>query len=272
MATVAPIFVEARPDLLLGTPRANAVDRWIYLFTAASFVALALAGFIPDSLHKIAAVSSGARPPFPLVMHVHAVLMGTYLLLLLGQTWLAATGKLRWHMQLGALTLVIVPAIVVVGFVLVRTVYLETWTAAQIAAPGMRRGLEAVLARKENVLLVQIRMGLLFPLFLAIGLLARRADAGLHKRMMILATVVLLPPAIDRILWLPTTFPHSFITTEAYMLLAISPMFVWDTVRNGFVHKAYLIWLGISLPFAIALRALWDTPSWHAIARQLIGP
>ena len=273
MATVVPVFLEGeRPDSLSGTPRAYAIDRWIYVFTAASFVAITLAGFIPDSLHKIAAVNSGARPPLPLVMHVHAVLMGSYLLLLLTQTWLAATGKLSWHMQLGALVFAIVPAIMVAGFVLARTVYLEFWQTAQMAAPGIRKGLEVVLSRKENVLLAQMRQGLLFPLFLSIGLLARRTDAGLHKRMMMLATVVVLPAAIDRILWLPNTFPQSYMATEAYTLLAISPMFVWDTIRNGVVHRAYLIWLSISLPFAIALHALWDTPSWHVIARQLIGP
>lgn len=273
MATVAPVFLEAeRPDRFSGTPRANSLDRWIYVLTAASFVALTLAGFVPDSLHKIAAVNSGARPPLPLIMHVHAVLMGAYLLLLLTQTSLAATGKLRWHMQLGALAFAIVPVIIVAGFILVRTTYLETWAIAQIAVPDIRKGLEAVLLRKENVLLAQIRQGLLFPLFLAIGLLARRTDAGLHKRMMILATVVVLPAAIDRIVWLPNTFPQNYVSTEAYMLLAISPMFVWDTIRSGVVHRAYLIWFGISLPVAIALYALWDTPSWHVIARQLIGP
>jgi len=257
-------------DLLSGTPRAHAVDRWIYVGTVTIFIAITLAGFIPDSLEKVAAVDSGARPPFPLVMHLHAALMGSYLLLLFAQTWLAATGRLRWHMQLGILAAAIVPLLVVVGFVLAQTVYHETLSTAQTAAPYLHQKLAAVLLRKENVLLVQIRMGSLFPLFVAIGLLARKTDAGLHKRMMMLATVVVLPPAIDRILWLPSTFPNSFVTTELYMLLAIAPMFIWDTVRNGSVHKAYFIWLGITLPFAVALQGLWNTQLWHGIARQLL--
>lgn len=273
MATVERPFIEtAMPDLLSGTPRAHLIDRWIYVSTALSFIAIVLVGFIPDSIDKIAAVDAGTRPAFPLVMHVHAVLMGSYLLLLLSQTWLAATGRLGWHMQLGVLTVALVPALVVVGFLLVQTAYHETWTAAQTAAPGVRAKLETLLLRKENILLVQIRMGVLFPLFVAIGVLARRTDAGLHKRMMMLATVVVLPPAIDRITWLPGGFPDSFATTELYMLLAISPMFVWDVIRNGFVHKAYPIFLGISLPFAIALNQLWNTPYWHAIARGLLRP
>jgi hypothetical protein len=273
MATIAPgSFDASGPDRLSGTPRAHVVDRWIYVFTVASFIAIVLVGFVPDSLDKIAAVEAGARPPFPLVMHLHAGLMASYLALQLMQTSLAATDRLHWHRKLGVLAAIIVPVLVVVGLILAQAMYRESWMAAQAVPPSARGKLEAVLFRKENILLVQIRMSLLFPLFVAIGLLARRSDAGLHKRMMMLATVVVLPPAINRIGWLPSTFPNSFVTTELYMLLAISPMFVWDVVRNGFVHKAYLIWAGVSLPFVIALNSLWNAPSWHAIARTLLAP
>ena len=70
---------------------AQTVDRWIYVFMAASFIAYTLTGFIPDSLAKIAAVEAGQRPPFPLALHAHAVLMGAFLVLLLAQSVLAAT-------------------------------------------------------------------------------------------------------------------------------------------------------------------------------------
>lgn len=271
MATVGHLLTDIRKlDLLSGTPRAHAVDRWIYVFTTATFLIIVLAAFIPDSLEKIAAVKAGGRPPFPLIMHFHAVLMASYIVLQLAQTWLAAAGKLRWHRQLGMAAVVIVPALVIVGLMLVQTVYSETWVAARSAAPVAREKLEGVLLRRENILLVQIRMSVLFPTFVAIGLLARRTEAGLHKRMMMLATVVVLPPAIDRITWLPGTFPTDFVTTELYMLLAIAPMFIWDVSRNGFVHKAYLIWFGLSLPFVIALHALWNTPAWHQTARALL--
>jgi hypothetical protein len=95
MATLAETlgFKERRPDALSGTPRAHAIDRWIFVFMAAWFIAIVLAGFIPDSLMKIGMVKAGARPAFPLVLHMHAVLMGSFLLLLLGQSWLMATGR-----------------------------------------------------------------------------------------------------------------------------------------------------------------------------------
>src|SRR5215207_1373256 len=113
MATLAEPtgLAKSGPDILSGTPRANAVDRWIFVFMAAWFIAIVLAGFIPDSLDKVAAVQAGERPPFPLVLHMHAVLMGSFLLLLLAQSWLMATGRTAQHMRLGVLAMVLAPAL-----------------------------------------------------------------------------------------------------------------------------------------------------------------
>ncbi|HEX7946231.1 MAG TPA: hypothetical protein VF495_16300, partial [Phenylobacterium sp.] len=111
-----------RPDALSGD-RAGLIDRWIYVYTAASFVAVVLAGFVPDSLEKIDRVQAGTRPPFPLALHAHAVLMGAYLVLLLLQTVLAATGRIARHRALGLAGMVLAPALVVAGFILVPTMY-----------------------------------------------------------------------------------------------------------------------------------------------------
>jgi hypothetical protein len=271
MATMAgPALPAERIDHFTGTPRAKAADRWIYVFTAAIFVIITLTGFIPDSLDKMADVAAGKRPPFPLVMHLHAVLMGAFLMLLLTQTWLAATGRIGWHARLGVLTAIIVPALVVVGFVLAPTIYQETLQIARSAAPDAQDKLQALIVRKETILLNQIRMGILFPLFIVVGLNARRTDAGLHKRMMILATAVVMGPAINRILWLPTTYPGSLVSGDLYMLLALAPMLVLDVIRNRYVHKAYLIWVGIGLPFTVAAYMLWNTPWWHMVARVFL--
>src|SRR5258706_11394948 len=55
-------------DRLSGAARTNVIDRWIYVFTAASFIGIVLAGFVPDSLGKLAAIQAGQRPPFPLIL------------------------------------------------------------------------------------------------------------------------------------------------------------------------------------------------------------
>ena len=275
MATVADqVIVERqkRPDILSGTPRAHSVDRWIYVFTAASFVVIVLAGFIPSSMAKIAAVQAGERPPFPLLMHLHALLMGSFLLLLLAQTTLVAVGRCDLHRRLGLLSMVIAPALVVVGFLLIRMNFDLLWNALQATPPGAARDkLETGLEITNNIKLLQMRIGIVFPLFLVIALRARGKDAGLHKRMMILATAMTLPAGIDRIPWLPATFPDSALSADFYTLLAISPMFVWDVVRNKSVHRAYWVWLGVNIPFAIAVHGLWGTEAWQSFVPKMMG-
>jgi hypothetical protein len=273
MATAAGTqnFVGPRVDALSGTPRAHAIDRWIFVFMAAWFIAIVLAGFIPDSLMKMAAVEAGERPPFPLVLHLHAVLMGTFMLLLLAQSWLMATGKSAQHMRLGMAAMVVAPALVIVGFVLAPTMYHMLWDGAQAAPPGKQEEMQFALGIWENILLLQIRIGILFSFFIAVALMARGQNAGMHKRMMFLGTAMALPAGIDRIPWLVHTMPASPLSVDLYTLAAISPMLIWDLVRNRGVHRAYWVCLAAYLPFAVAVHALWDTAWWHAMARQIMG-
>ncbi|MFO1395101.1 MAG: hypothetical protein U1F09_15195 [Steroidobacteraceae bacterium] len=250
-------------------PWVTAVDRWIYVFTAVTFVVYTLLGFVPDSIAKLGAVAVGQRPPFPVAMHVHAVLMGAFLLLLLTQSILGATGRLGYHRTLGVAGFVLGPAVVIAGFVLVPTMYHQVWTMAQAAPPAVQPAIQQGLRELDNVMMVQMRVGVLFALFLAIALAARKTNPGLHKRMMFLA--IALPAAFVRMTWLPSTLPASPASLEVYSLLAIAPMFLWDLVRTRTVHRAYVIWVLISLPAAILTNVLWDTAWWHATVRSIMG-
>jgi hypothetical protein len=273
MATIAGRLFqsERRPDLLSGTPRAHAVDRWIFVFMAAWFIAIVLVGFVPDSITKVQLIQAGRRPPFPLVLHMHAIAMGSFLLLLLAQTWLMATGRPALHMQLGILGVVLAGALVVIGFILAPTMYHQVWGAAQFGPPPVREALAPVVPLLENILLLQMSAGLMFALFVTIALRARARDAGLHKRMMFLAVAVPLGAAISRMHWLPSTMPASPLSINLFVLVAIVPMFVWDVIRNRRVHQAYWIWFPVFAAFASLVNVVWDKPWWHATAKQIMG-
>ena len=258
-------------DYLSGTPRAHALDRWIFVINAAFFVVIALAGFIPDSLMKIDMVKAGQRPPFPLILHVHSVLMGSFLLLLLAQTILMATGRDGLHRRIGPVAMVLVPALVVAGLILVPTTWLSIWGALHHAPPAALPALRDLHLRLDDIMLLQLRIGVLFPLFIWLGLRARNSDAGFHKRMMLLAPAVALPAAFDRITWIPTTFPHSPVGPDLYVLLAVAPMFLWDVIRNRRIHHAYVVFLAASLPLTLFVHGVWDTPWWHNMAHRLMG-
>jgi len=273
MATVLPQPVVAdRPvDALSGTPRAHALDRWIYVVTSAGFIVITLTGFIPDSLTMLELIEAGQRPPFPLVAHLHAVVMGLFLLFLLAQTAAMATGRRELHQWMGPAAYALVPALVLAGCLLAPATWHAVWDAAHNGPPETRPALLGVSHNLDNVLLLQIRIGILFPLLLFLGLRARNSDAGFHKRMMIIAPAMALPAAFDRIEWIPHTLPQDPLSTELYPLLALAPLLAWDMFRNRRVHRAYRVFLAVYLPAAMVVHFAWDQPWWHRMVHRLMG-
>ena len=258
-------------DRLCGEARASIIDRWIYVFTAATFIAIVLTGFIPDSLEMVGAVKANVIPPFPIVLHIHAVLMGSLLILLLTQSTLVAIDKRSLHIQLGVMASILVPAVFATGIVLVPTMYQFISSAAHNAPAPARPQFQFLSHLLENVLLVQIRIGVTFAVCMWVAWLKRKSDAGLHKRLVILAIATALPAAFDRMHWLPTTMPASLVSPDLYTVLAFSPMLIWDIVRNHRLHRAYLIWLGVFVPVSVVIYSIWDKPWWHSAARQIMG-
>ena len=118
-------------------------------------------------------------------------------------------------------------------------------------SPEFAAQLAARLKFSANILLFQIRAGVVFGALVWLALRARSTDAGLHKRLMILATLVLMPAALDRMSWLPSTLPQSPLTMEIYPLVLLLPMFLWDLYRQRQVHRAYLIYALINAPLVI---------------------
>jgi hypothetical protein len=105
---------------------------------------------------------------------------------------------------------------------------------------------------------------------MTMALWARVANSGFHKRMVILATAMPLAASIDRMGWLPNTFPASPMSTDGYILLAVAPLLLWDVIRNRRVHEAYFVWLAVWLPTSLVMYRLWDTPGWHSLARHIM--
>ena len=261
----------AHDDRLIGSARAHALDRWIFVITAAGFVAIALAGFLPDSVMKLSLIKAGLRPPFPLVAHIHAALMGSFLLFVLFQTVLMATGRDALHRRTGQAAKLLVPALIAAGLLLVPTTWHTIWGAAHHAPPEARPALLTLSSRLDNIMLLQLRIAVLFSLFIFLGLRARTHDAGRHKRLMMIAPAMALPAAFDRITWIPTTFPANPLSTDFYPLLALAPMILWDVIRNRRIHPVYGTLMAIYVPAAILVHIAWDQQWWHDTAHRIMG-
>jgi hypothetical protein len=246
-------------------------DRWIYVFMAMLFIVTVLVGFIPDSIGKMGAVAAGQRPPFPVILHVHSALMGSWLLLLLAQAVLMATGRSAIHKQLGISAAFVAPAIVIVGFLLIPAMDGQVVDGIRHGPPEVAAQLRTILPMVLNIMAAQIRIGIVFPILIGIGLAARRSDPDTHKRLMFLATAAALPAATDRISWLPTSLPGSALTIELWPLVVLAPLFLWDLYRRREILRAYRIWFAVTLPVAVALHLTWGTDWWYRTALGLLG-
>jgi hypothetical protein len=247
------------------------IDRWIYVIMITLFIAAVLTGFVPDSLAKWDAVRLGQRPPFPAILHIHAVLMGGWLLILLAQATLMATGRRTPHMQLGLAAFALAPALVIAGFALIPTMDGQIADGILHGPPSAAAQLRPALDIVLNIMILQIRIGIAFSILIGIGLAVRKSDPALHKRLMMLGTATTLPAATDRMQWLPTTMPGSPLTADLWPLLLVAPMFVWDVYRLRRVHSAYLLYFAVQIALAIPTYLLWGTALWRKTALRLLG-
>ena len=146
------------------------------------------------------------------------------------------------------------------------------WALIPVTPPELLPwGVEGTQKFLSSLVAAQISAGVLFAVFVAWAMLVRRTDAGMHKRLLILATAIPLPAAIDRIAWLPNSYPESPLSPLGWPVVWVLPMFLWDLARLRRVHRAYLAWFAIYIPSAVVVYMLWWSPGWIATAQRLVG-
>jgi hypothetical protein len=235
--------------------RAGALEPRFYAGLAWLFVLVALVGFGPRSV----AIVSGTMVNPPLVVHLHAAVMATWVSLLAVQATLALTGRMDLHRKWGLASLVVAPLVLLA--LIAVTIVRQNDAAGTPGAPIV-----------NNILFLQIRSIVLFPTFFIWAMLARRTDPQMHKRMMLLATLMLLDAAIARMSWLPyNEFPRSYLAVHVYLLLLLVPAVVYDLVRQRRIHRAWVWGLGLTLPWVVATEFVWGSPWWREFGPKLVG-
>jgi hypothetical protein len=124
----------------------------------------------------------------------------------------------------------------------------------------------------NNILFLQIRSIVLFPTFFIWAMLTRRTDPQMHKRMILLATLMLLDAGIARMSWLPyNQFPISYFAIHVYLLLLLVPPLLYDLIRQRRIHRAWVWGLALTLPWVIATEFVWGTQWWRTLGPKLVG-
>lgn len=217
-----------------------------YFFVVMSllFLAISIAGFVPS----YQAMHNGTRRfPIHWLAHVHGILMTTWLLLFTTQSILAAKGRLQYHRKLGMLSVGIGILIGISMLAVSARVLIEF-------DPPVDHFL-------YDVLIIQLYALALYAVFFPWAIIERK-NAPLHKRFILLSTIVLMQAGIDRLGWLPgllMALPVRFFYLDLLLILLL--VYDWRTIKR--IHK--VTWIGLfTYIFAqIAVVQLWGSPGWH---------
>jgi len=248
------VVITARP--------AFAYTRWFYVGIAATCCFIAFVGFAPTYWLQLV---PGTFIGSPLV-HLHAVLFSAWTIYFTVQAALAARGQVNRHRAWGLLGVSLATAMVFVGI-----------TAAN---DSLARRLAAGLGDPARAFhIVPISLMFLFGV-LVCAAIATVTRPEIHKRLMLLATVSVMPPAIARIFFawnvgiVPGARPGlgpvrtvesvsaSGLIADAFILVAI----VHDVLTRGRPHPAYLIGGSIIVAVEVLRVPLSTTQWWYAVA------
>ena len=151
--------------------------------------------------------------PSPLV-HIHGALFTSWLLLLAAQTALIGANKIRLHRNLGVLGGVIALGMLVLG--------------TMVTVFALRRHAFPTEGGAAFIFVADAGALLLFAFFVLMGFL-KRNDSVRHKRLMLLATIAILGPALSR--W---SFPFMRWAPAIFILWLIFPiaLLVFDIISR----------------------------------------
>lgn len=187
-----------------------------------------------------------ASPELVTLIHIHAAVFTTYLLLYVLQTALVSVHRTALHMTLGWASVVLIPIMVTLGTAAVL------WSAKQ--------GHKIVWPNIEVAAAVNLGDGYTFAALATVAIFMRKKPET-HKRIMLMSLYGgLIPPAIER------THLHNFgpipIFGAVFAFLLAGP--VYDLITYRRTHPAYpwsLLFIGV---FFIPTRiAIGSTQTWH---------
>lgn len=181
----------------------------------------------------------------PFLLHVHGLVMTLWFVLFLVQVRLVAARRTDLHRRLGVFGALLALLVVTVG---ATTIIIR-------AKPHFRPGHSlAALAFQLSILLV-------FAILVASAILFRRRS-DFHKRLMLLASVSILQPAIVRI---PLAFiqGNGLVAFVLIDLCVLAPV-VFDAIKNRRLHPAFgwgalLILASQPLSFLLGATHVWTS-------------
>jgi hypothetical protein len=223
-----------------------------YFFVAMFLLVLAVVFIGFAHTYYLAGIFHAKLPS--LLVHVHGAVFSCWILLLFAQTALVFTDHVEWHKRLGIFGAVLAGVMVVLGF------------ATLIAA--LRRHADVGM-RPESLFAADTLQLSLFAVLVYWALLVR-ADGPAHKRLMLLATVSLLGPALSR-------WPFAFVISSAWVFFGILDSFlifliVFDLWSRRRIRRVTIWGSLLIVAMQYAMGPLAHAAFWHRFTLWVQGP
>jgi hypothetical protein len=219
----------------------------VYVTVAILSVAIALAGFWPKYFGPLLAGTLQTDT----MIHIHAVVFLGWLVIVGVQAWFAASGRIALHMRVGHYAMYWGVLVIVVGVVTAFTVFGD-----RIAAGNVEEA--------RNRLFVPLTDLMVFvPFFAAAWLFRHKTE--MHKRLIIVATTILLIAAVHRIPFLggrPPPVPQLL----AVWLAPIYIGMIHDFIRTRRVSLVYLLGIGAVLFLKFGRMGLYSSQGWQDLS------
>lgn len=213
----------------------------IALFIVFGFAQFALRGFV----QPMAA---------PLTVHLHGLIMLAWLGLSVAQATLIRRESAALHRRLGWIGVILAAAAVVTGgFV----------------------GLQAVQMGRQPpfftppYFLALSWLGVLFFAGLVAAAVANRRRTEWHRRLMVGAMIMIMEPALGRILPMPFIMPWGEWLVLAVQLAVFAILVRHDRKVLGLVHPATLMAMIVVTLAHVAVETVSRIPAWVALAERL---
>ena len=231
-------------------------ERRFFGFVAAALALLVFAGFARTFyLHKLFSL-----PAPSLLVTVHGSLMTTWILLLGVQTTLISVRRVNWHRRLGIAGAALASIIVPLGC-------LTTLGAAQREA----RAHSEFVSGQLNVLGLELTQMALFAGLIGLALWYRNRPS-IHKRLMIVATLCIIPNAIVRLSLLsPINMLHGNLGILFVWAFLVAGVVAMDSLRQRRISPAFGWSASVAL---VALYVAWylsRTEMWDQYWIRVLG-
>jgi len=192
-------------------------------------------------------------PELAWLYHVHGAAFTMWLLLLIVQPALVLARRTPVHRQVGWVAAVLVPAMTVLAWL--------------VSVDLGRRGGGPPGVPSIQFLVVPMATVIIFPAFVAAALYWRRSP-DIHKRLMLIATLELVPAGVARVPGVLPLGPLGFFGGADLFVVA---MIAFDLATRRRVHPATAWGGALLIATQVGRFAIASTPAWDAFAHWAIA-